>query len=123
MDILHATGSLSRARVTTGRTGAVRVYLRGNRRFGGVSERSRVRSGCLGLIVSVGVVSVAAVLAAVSLALIASFAVSALGQPSGTTSVVGLLIASVAGLCFLFVGRNIWRELRGARKRPGERRD
>jgi CBS-domain-containing membrane protein len=69
------------------------------------------------------VVSVAAVLAAVSLALIASFAVSALGQPSGTTSVVGLLIASVAGLCFLFVGRNIWRELRGARKRPGERRD
>jgi len=29
----------------------------------------------------------------------------------------------VAGLCFFLVGRTIWRELRGARKRPGERRD
>jgi len=82
-----------------------------------------VRSGCLGMVVSIGVVSLAAVLAAVSLALIGSFAVSALGQPSGTTTVAGLLIASVAGLCFFLVGRAIWRELREGRKKPGGRRD
>lgn len=77
-----------------------------------------MRSGCLGLVVRIGVVSFAAVLAAVSLALIGSFAVSALGRPSGLTSVVGLLIASVAGFCFFLVGRSIWRELREGRKKP-----
>ncbi len=82
-----------------------------------------MRSGCLGVVVSIGVVSLAAVLAAVSLALIGSFAVSALGQPSGATTVVGLMIASVAGLCFFLVGRAIWRELREGRKKPGGRRD
>lgn len=71
-----------------------------------------MRSGCLGLVVRIGVVAFAAVLAAVSLALIGSFAISALGQPSGVMNVVGVLIACVAGLCFFFVGRNIWRELR-----------
>lgn len=82
-----------------------------------------MRSGCLGVVVSIGVVSFAAVLAAVSLALIGSFAFSALGQPSGATTVVGLLIASVAGLCFFLVGRAIWRELREGREKPGGRRD
>ncbi len=82
-----------------------------------------MRSGCLGVVVSIGVVSFAAVLAAVSLALIGSFALSALGQPSGVTTVVGLLIASIAGLCFFLVGRVIWRELREGREKPGERRD
>lgn len=81
-----------------------------------------MRSGCLGVVVSIGIVSFAAVLAAVSLVLIGSFAVSALGQPSGTTTVFGLVIASVAGLCFFLVGRNIWRELREGRKKPGRRR-
>jgi uncharacterized membrane protein YidH (DUF202 family) len=82
-----------------------------------------VRSGCLGMVVSIAIVSFAAVLAAISLALIGSFAVSALGQPSGATTVFGLLIASVAGLCFFLVGRNIWRELREGRKKPGGHRD
>ena len=82
-----------------------------------------MRSGCLGVVVSIGIVSFAAVLAAVSLALIGSFAISALGQPSGTMTVFGLVIASVAGLCFFLVGRNIWRELREGRKKPGGRRD
>jgi glucan phosphoethanolaminetransferase (alkaline phosphatase superfamily) len=82
-----------------------------------------VRSGCLGLVVSIGIVSFSAVLAAVSLALIGSFAVSALGQPSGATTVLGLLIASVAGFCFFLVGRNIWRELREGRKGPGDRQE
>ncbi len=71
-----------------------------------------MRSGCLGLAVRIGVVSFAATLAAVSLALIASFAVSALGQPSGATNVAGLVIACVAGLCFFLVGRTIWREMK-----------
>lgn len=80
-----------------------------------------MRSGCLGLVVSIGIVAFAAVLAAVSLALIGSFAISALGQPSGTSTVLGLVIASVAGLCFFLVGRNIWRELRGGGKKPDRR--
>ena len=82
-----------------------------------------MRSGCLGVVVSIAVVSFAAVLAAVSLALIGSFALSALGRPSGATTVVGILIASVAGLCFFLVGRAIWRELRDGPKKPGGRRD
>lgn len=82
-----------------------------------------MRSGCLGVVVSIGVVSFAAVLAAVSLILIGSFALSALGQPSGATTVVGLLLASVACLCFFLVGRVVWRELREEREKPGERRD
>ena len=71
-----------------------------------------MRSGCLGLVFRIGAASFAAVLAAVSLALIASFAVSALGQPSGLTNIVGVIIACVAGLCFFLVGRTIWREMR-----------
>ena len=80
-----------------------------------------MRSGCLGLVLRVGVVSFAAVLAAVSLALIASFAISALGEPSGLTNVIGVVVACVAGLCFFLVGRAIWREMR--EKGPGKRRD
>lgn len=80
-----------------------------------------MRSGCLGLIFNIGIVSFAAVLAAVSLALIASFAVSAVGQPSGLTNVIGVAIACVAGLCFFLVGRTIWREMR--EKKPEDRRE
>lgn len=79
-----------------------------------------MRSGCLGLIFRIGVVSFAAVLAAVSLALLASFAVSAIGRPSGFNNVLGVVIACVAGLCFFLVGRAIWRELR--EKKPEDRR-
>ena len=80
-----------------------------------------MRNGCLGLVVRIGVVSVSAVLAAVSLALIGSFAVSALGQPSGLTNVIGVLIACGAGLCFFLVGRAIWREMR--EKSPNDQSD
>lgn len=76
-----------------------------------------MRSGCLGLAVRIGVVVFAAVLAAVSLALIGSFAVSAVGQPSGVTNVIGVIIACAAGLCFFLVGRAIWRELREKKPR------
>lgn len=75
-----------------------------------------MRSGCLSLVVRVGVVSVAAVLAALSTALLLSFAVSALGQPDGAENIFKVLVASVAGFAFFLVGRGIWRDLRVRRK-------
>ncbi|HET6660964.1 MAG TPA: hypothetical protein VFH16_13695 [Rubrobacter sp.] len=71
-----------------------------------------LRTGCLSLVVRVGVVSVAAVLAALSTVLILSFAVSALGQPDGVEKIIKVLVASVAGFAFFLVGRGIWRDLR-----------
>ena len=71
-----------------------------------------MRFGCLNLLVRVGVVSAAAVLAAVSAALILAFAVSALGQPDGFESIFRVLVASVAALAFFLVGRSIWRDMR-----------
>lgn len=71
-----------------------------------------LRTGCLSLVVRVGVVSVAAVLAALSTVLILSFAVSALGQPDGVEKVIKVLVASAAGFAFFLVGRGIWRDLR-----------
>ena len=77
-----------------------------------------MRSGCLSLIVRVGVVAVAAVLAALSTALILSFAVSALGQPDGVERIIKVLVASAAGLVFFLVGRGIWRDLRDPNAEP-----
>jgi SNF family Na+-dependent transporter len=71
-----------------------------------------VRSGCLSLMVRVGVVSTAAVLAALSAALILSFGVSALGQPQGIERIIKVLVACAAGFAFFLVGRGIWRDLR-----------
>ena len=71
-----------------------------------------MRSGCLSLVVRVGVVSAAAILAAVSMALILSFGVSTLGQPEGISKIVKVLVASAAGFAFFLVGRGIWRDLR-----------
>jgi hypothetical protein len=71
-----------------------------------------LRSGCLSLVVRVGVVAVAAVLAALSTVVILSFAVSALGQPDGVEKIIKVLVASAAGFAFFLVGRGIWRDLR-----------
>ena len=71
-----------------------------------------MRSGCLSLVVRVGVVSVAAVLAALSTVIILSFAVSALGQPDGVERIIQVLLATAAGFAFFLVGRGIWRDLR-----------
>ena len=71
-----------------------------------------MRSGCLSLVVRVGVVSVAAILAALSTVLILSFAVSALGQPDGVEKIIKVLLASAAGFAFFLVGRGVWRDLR-----------
>jgi Kef-type K+ transport system membrane component KefB len=71
-----------------------------------------LRSGCLSLVVRVGVVSVAAILAALSTVIILSFAVSALGQPEGVEKIIQVLLATAAGFAFFLVGRGIWRDLR-----------
>ena len=57
-------------------------------------------------------VSVAAVLAALSAVIILSFAVSALGQPDGVEKIIQVLLATAAGFAFFLVGRGIWRDLR-----------
>lgn len=62
--------------------------------------------------VRVGVVAVAAVLAALSTVVLLSFAVSALGQPDGLEKIIKVLVASAAGFAFFLVGRGIWRDLR-----------
>ncbi|HEX6710275.1 MAG TPA: hypothetical protein VF068_08070 [Rubrobacter sp.] len=71
----------------------------------------------------VGVVSVAAVLAALSSALILSFAVSALGQPDGPEKIFKVLVATAAGFGFFLVGRGIWRDLRVQRKPAKQEED
>jgi len=85
-----------------------------------------LRSGCLSLVVSVGVLCAAAVLGALSTALILSFGVSALGQPDGPESIFKVIIAVAAGFAFFLVGRGIWRDLRRrpskSEERPGKRR-
>ena len=86
-----------------------------------------LRSGCLSLVVRVGVVSVAAVLAALSTVLILSFAVSALGQPDGVEKIIKVILATAAGFAFFLVGRGIWRDLRrrssaGPKEGPTEER-
>jgi hypothetical protein len=77
-----------------------------------------VRSGCLSLMVRVGVVSTAAVLAALSATLILSFGVSALAQPQGIERIIKVLVACAAGSAFFLVGRGICRDLR---RRPSAR--
>jgi hypothetical protein len=71
-----------------------------------------VRSGCLSLMVRVGAVAAAAMLAALSAALILSFGVSALGQPEGLERIFKVIVAAAAGFAFFLVGRGIWRDLR-----------
>jgi len=76
----------------------------------------------LSLVVRVGVVSVAAILAALSTVVILSFAVSALGQPDGVEKIIKVLVASAAGFAFFLVGRGIWRDLRQRSSvEPGEK--
>jgi hypothetical protein len=84
-----------------------------------------LRSGCLSLVVSVGVLCAAAVLGALSTALILSFGVSALGQPDGLERIFKIIVAVAAGFAFFLVGRGIWRDLSRrpskSKERPGER--
>ena len=72
----------------------------------------------MNLVLRVGLVSVAAVFAALSVTLILSFAVSALGQPDGAMRILKVLVACAAAVAFFLVGRGIWRELRERRPSP-----
>jgi Kef-type K+ transport system membrane component KefB len=72
----------------------------------------------LSLVVRVGVVSAAAVFAALSVVLLLSFAVSALGQPDGVERLFKVLVACAAGVAFFVVGRGIWRDLRERHPSP-----
>ena len=65
-------------------------------------------------------VSFAAVLAALSAALILSFGVSALGQPEGMERIFKVIVAAAAGFAFFLVGRGIWRDLRRRNSESGE---
>jgi hypothetical protein len=84
-----------------------------------------LRSGCLSLVVRVGVLCAAAVIGALSTALILSFGVSALGQPDGLERIFKVIVAVAAGFAFFLVGRGIWRDLRRrpskSEERPGGR--
>ena len=76
----------------------------------------------MSLVVRVGVVSAAAVLAAASTALILSFGVSALGQPEGIERIIKVVVATAAGFAFFLVGRGIWRDLRRRTSAEPEKR-
>jgi zinc transporter ZupT len=79
----------------------------------------------LSLVVRVGVLCAAAVIGALSTALILSFGVSALGQPDGLERIFKVIVAVAAGFAFFLVGRGIWRDLRRrpskSEERPGGR--
>jgi hypothetical protein len=79
----------------------------------------------LSLVVRVGVLCAAAVLGALSTALILSFGFSALGQPDGPERIFKVIVAVAAGFAFFLVGRGIWRDLRRrpseSEERPGKR--
>ena len=68
----------------------------------------------------VGAVAAAAMLAALSAALILSFGVSALGQPEGLERIFNVIVAAAAGFAFFLVGRGIWRDLRRRSSKSGE---
>ena len=76
----------------------------------------------MSLVVRVGVVSAAAVLAAASTAFILSFGVSALGQPDGIERIFKVVVATAAGFAFFLVGRGIWRDLRRRTSAEPEKR-
>jgi hypothetical protein len=80
-----------------------------------------LRSGCFGLVVSVGMLCAAAVIGALSMALILSFGVSALGQPDGPERIFKVVIAAAAGVAFFLVGRGVWRDLRRRPSNSGDR--
>ena len=86
-----------------------------------MQERSGLRSGCFGLVVSVGVLCAAAVIGALSMALILSFGVSALGQPDGPERIFKVIIAAAAGVAFFLVGRGVWRDLKRRPSKPEDR--
>ena len=79
-----------------------------------------MRSGCLSLVLRIGVALMAAVLIVMGLALLFWFAVLTLGPPVETGKVLKVIAAFLAAGSFFLVGRSVWRDLRG--RRPVESR-
>jgi hypothetical protein len=74
-----------------------------------------MRSGCLTLVLRLGVALTAAVLIVAGLTLLFWFAVLTLGPPVETGKVLKVVAAFLAAGSFFLVGRSVWRDLRGRR--------
>jgi hypothetical protein len=74
-----------------------------------------MRSGCLTLVLRLGVALTAAVLIVAGLTLLFWFAVLTLGPPVETGKVLKVIAAFLAAGSFSLVGRSVWRDLRGRR--------
>ena len=71
-----------------------------------------MRSGCLSLMLRIGVALMAAVLIVAGLALLFWFAVLTLGPPVETGKIFKVVAAFLAAGFFFLVGRSVWRDLR-----------
>ena len=77
-----------------------------------------MRSGCLSLVLRIGVALMAAVLIVAGLALLFWFAVLTLGPPVEPGKIFKVIAAFLAAGALSLVGRSVWRDLR--RRRPVE---
>ena len=77
-----------------------------------------MRSGCLSLVLRIGVALMAAVLIVAGLALLFWFAVLTLGPPVETGKVLKVIAAFLAAGALFLVGRSVWLDLR--RRQPVE---
>jgi hypothetical protein len=75
-------------------------------------------SGCLNLVIRIGVALMAAVLMVAGLALLFWFAVLTLGPPVETGKILKVVAAFLAAGALFLVGRSVWRDLR--RRQPVE---
>jgi hypothetical protein len=75
-------------------------------------------SGCLNLVIRIGVALMAAFFIVAGLVLLFWFAVLTLGPPVGTGKVLKVIAAFLAAGALSLVGRSVWRDLR--RRRPVE---
>ncbi len=74
-----------------------------------------MRSGCLNLVIRIGVALTAAILTVLGFALLFWFAVLTLGPPVETEKIFKVIVAFLAAGTFFLVGRSVWRDLRGSR--------
>jgi hypothetical protein len=75
-------------------------------------------SGCLNLVIRIGVALMAAVFIVAGLVLLFWFAVLTLGPPVETGKVLKVIAAFLAAGALSLVGRSVWRDLR--RRQPVE---
>jgi uncharacterized membrane protein YdjX (TVP38/TMEM64 family) len=77
-----------------------------------------MRSGCLSLMLRIGVALIAVLFIVAGLGLLFWFAVLTLGPPVETGKVLKVIAAFLAAGALFLVGRSIWRDLR--RRKPVE---